>query len=289
MIIKSFVIYIILVVFYCFLYYFNNSLESVQRYHYKLLDYDWNKDQMYLKYCCLASVIRVNIGLLPLLEKSHGIYNIKLLKGYNNQMNPEIMGISFTNDDKIFLIFISTSNLDDVKYSLENNQIRLKHGMIHSGYYSRVNNGLYTSTMENLINYNTKKDIVLIGHSLGGTMASIIGLQLNEDFGFNCRVYTYGSPKWGNCQINKYVRNSKTLQITNYINTSDPVVDRPKSVKYTRIGLTKSFKIDTGNDNVNHGIKVYREIVIQNNYHNISRRNHRLDEIISRSIMDLVS
>ena len=43
-------------------------------------------------------------------------------------------------------------------------------------------------------NYKLEKTVYLTGHSLGGAIAQIIGLWLNND-GYNIQIYTFGSPK----------------------------------------------------------------------------------------------
>jgi hypothetical protein len=43
-------------------------------------------------------------------------------------------------------------------------------------------------------NYKLEKTVYLTGHSLGGAIAQIIGLWLNND-GYNVQIYTFGSPK----------------------------------------------------------------------------------------------
>ena len=43
-------------------------------------------------------------------------------------------------------------------------------------------------------NYELEQTVYLTGHSLGGAIAQIIGLWLNDD-GYNVQIYTFGSPK----------------------------------------------------------------------------------------------
>ena len=43
-------------------------------------------------------------------------------------------------------------------------------------------------------NYKLEKTVYLTGHSLGGAVAQIIGLWLDND-GYNVQIYTFGSPK----------------------------------------------------------------------------------------------
>ena len=184
--------------------------------------------------------------------------------------------------------------MDDILSSLESRQKEIPQGMIHYGYEKRFQRSYY-SLMKNLVKYrsserssdqNTK--LTLIGHSLGGVMASIAGFYLNLDFDFDITVRTYGSPKWGNRQLKRFIETKENISITNYINTADPVIYKPGN-NYLRIGKVVSGHIDTGNDNVNHGIKVYRELLINNFDFKTKPRKHRLDEIISRKIMNILT
>lgn len=296
--IQLFVIYIFIITLVTFLRYFNDNLESVQVYHNRLLDYSWKHEQLDLYYCCLASIIRKNAKSIkiPLRENC-----IDFIYGYNYNDIPEIVGIIINEN---IIVFISTANLDDILSSLESQQKEIPQGMIHYGYDKRFQR-IYNSLMKNLIKYrssgcsdnlsddrsdnrSSEQKLTLIGHSLGGVMASIAGFYLNLDFNFNVKVRTYGSPKWGNRQLKRFIETKENISITNYINTSDPVIYKPGN-NYLRIGKTISGHIDTGNDNVNHGIKVYRELVVNNFDFKTKTRNHRFDEIISRKIMNMLT
>lgn len=274
---QLFLLFVVLVLIVTGLRYFNDTLESVQVFHNRLMNYNWKPKQLPLMYCCLASILRIN----PRLNNG----DVKFIYGYDYNYNQTIRGISFNNKDDVYLVFISTSNLDDTLSSLETQKVEIDQGMIHSGYHKRFHMGIYTSIMEILSQTKFKK-IICIGHSLGGVMASLAGMYLNREFGFKTEVKTYGSPLWGNIQIKKSLDKRKDINIINYINVADPVIYKPRN-RYIRVGKTISMKIDTGNDNVNHGIKVYRELVIGNVNYKHPKRFHRFDEVVSRKIMDL--
>ena len=177
--------------------------------------------------------------------------------------------------------------MDDTLSSLESRQKEIPQGMIHYGYNKRFQK-CYYSLMENLIKSQQNTNLTLIGHSLGGVMASIAGFYLNLEFDMNVTVRTYGAPKWGNRQLKRFIETKENISITNYVNTSDPVIYKPGN-NYSRIGKVLSGHIDTGNDNVNHGIKIYRELIVKNFGFKTKPRNHRFDEIISRKIMNILT
>ena len=66
---------------------------------------------------------------------------------------------------------------------------------------------------------------------------------------------------------------------------------KPVDPQYHRVGKDIHWKLDSGNDNVNHGIRTYKECVleIKQEDSSIKKRMHRLDEIISRGVLDLLS
>lgn len=277
-----YIIYIIVLVIIIGLYIFNNSLEDVQYHHNRLMDYSWTNEQMDIKYCVLASSLRKNprIGLfvkyVPEITS-----NIKLVQGYNNRFNLETYGIAFMVDEVLYIVFISTSNLDDVYTSLRSDSKDIYLGNVHRGYYEHFHRGIYSSLLW-VIQEWSFDSIKLVGHSMGGVMACLAGLSLWTNLGITSKVITYGSPRWGDKQLRKSLNG---LDITNYINIADPVPKRPN--KYVPIGKCIYYRIDTGNDNVNHGIRVYREIIVRNGNHGIKKRKHRYDEAVSSMILNL--
>lgn len=278
---ELFIPYVFMVIIIIFLRYFDNSLRSVQRYHKKLLDYNWEGgDQLLLKYCCICSLVCQGVYVSNLPE-------LKVVYGYNNNFELNPIGITFTENGILNIVFVSTSNLDDVYFGIQSSLLETKFGMVHNGYMKRFN-GLYTNLLF-IINQYKFENILLYGHSLGGVMASLVGLHLNDDFRYNCSIKTFGSPRWGNCQVKDYVNNKCGVKIKNYINSADPVTKKPNTSSYTTVGYNIVGRIDTNNDNVNHGIKIYREIVSRNKDYKIIPRGHRIDELISRSILDLFS
>jgi hypothetical protein len=283
-----FVLYVILVVCYVMGVYFNSSLESVQRYHQKLLDLNWlpigirinNISVMEMLFHCVSSSVLVFEDL-----SYYNYIKIYNLSGFGYTRNIQNIGSVIVKNESVVVAFISTANMSDVMFSISNKLIPIKDGKIHEGYYTRC--------IENLpmlirVLYNIpgimSKQLILTGHSLGGAIASVFGYILLE-FGFNPIIITFGSPKFGNHQLKYHLE--KKLKIFNILNRSDPVINKPSKKRYTRIGEDIYNDIDTGNDNVNHGIKVYHEIVMNVKESSIKKRGHRFDEIISRWILDL--
>ena len=114
--------------------------------------------------------------------------------------------------------------------------------------------------------YKLEKTIYLTGHSLGGAVAQIIGLWLDND-GYNVQIYTFGSPKvsttfFGN-QPNHYrvtLRNDPVPFMPPYPYVHSGIRIDTKSLNWTVGGEADrgSFGEIDGRD---HSIKTYLELL----------------------------
>lgn len=289
------IIYISIIIFYFVFIHFGNSLESVQYFHNRLLELDYGTDLkwndefnestslMLLKYCVMSSVIyserQPDNYQFIIRNKIHKIY------GYTFTHLSQNVGFIEICDNHAIISLVSTACLSDVLFSATNQLIDIEDGKIHEGYY--VHTLEFMSSILTLLNPSIK-NVYITGHSLGGALSSIVGYLLSKYFNYNCVVYTFGSPKFGDSTLKRFIENVKSLKIYNTLNTSDLVINKPSNKSYVRIGTSIEHSIDTGNNNVNHGIKVYREIVLKNQME-LSMRPHRFDEILSRILMDVLS
>lgn len=258
---------------------FGQSLESVQYYHNKLLkSFDWSELEG-LKYCIYSSILYSG-SYLDTNEKIFKLYG----PNYTRHFQP-IGLISRKKDNYLIIALKSTANLNDVLVSVNHQLIDIPEGQIHQGYYENALEIL--PSILNIIRYFPEKELFLTGHSMGGSLVSIVGYLIKKFIkGYKIRIETYGSPKYGNIQLKSYME--KRLEITNYVNEADLVIQKPLDKRYTRIGKVIKHRIDTGNDNVNHGIKVYRECVLKVKESKIPKRGHRFDEIVSRFFFDIL-
>jgi hypothetical protein len=280
------VMYIILLLIYTIGRYFNSSLDKVQVYHQKLLKLDWTDPGILVSgisttemlfHCVSSSVLAKGVYFnYPNADK---IFN---LNGFGYTRNIQPIGSVIINKEVTIISFISTACLSDVMFSISNKLINTSDGKIHEGYYTRCLENL--PMLLDVLYSQQSKNIILTGHSLGGTIASVFGYLLLK-YNFNINVITFGSPKFGNRQLKHYLE--RKLNIVNILNHSDPVIHKPSKKGYIRIGKEIYGNVDTGNDNVNHGIKVYHEIVREVKISLIKKRGHRFDEILSRWILDL--
>lgn len=263
---------------------FGDSLKRVQYYCQKYLYLDFgdgsNESLNALKWCTLNCVLFSNLPFFNfLIPGAVVLYDEhRIPAGY------------YVRDGKHLLIsFVSTANLDHVKIATNNSLNGLG---FHSGYFKRTQ-----ELLEQFIFVLTGiESIIVCGHSMAGAMAGIAGYLLSRRFPFSrVSVYAFGSPKF--CSLEPDWKSLPNLTYHDYINTADPVIYKPLNLEYIRLDsenfesksnvFVKHF-IDTGNDNVNHSIKVYREIVLQRETTEIPRRPHRPDEILSRWFLDML-
>ncbi len=177
-----------------------------------------------------------------------------------------------------------TSNLQDILVSMDTTFTHVPDGKIHQGYYNKA------VEIMNVLSA-PKGGVNLCGHSMGGALASILGYLLHkQNPKLKIFVCTFGSPMYGDANLKDYLSKQKNIKITNYINTADPVVYKPTTLtneKYKRIGKVIKWRVDSGNDNVNHNIRSYRACVLELK-ETRCKRTHRFDEILSRFFLDLL-
>ena len=262
------IIYIILIKF-------DKSLNVVQYYYNRLQtpylnNFDLNDLNLIMLDCCVLS------GIL------YSGCSVKHPFDELNKINLKLKNIGYLGRKNKTLIvsMVSTANIYDVFTSIDNELIDICHGRIHNGYYKRALKCLPV-ILKQIKNVDR---IYLTGHSMGGALVSILAYLLHDKIDIPLTVFTFGSPKYGDKFLKDYLEFS--IPIHDIINQADPVIHKPLNLDFVRIGRLNEWKIDTGNDNVNHGIKAYRECVLKVKHSKIPRRPHRLDEIISRAFLD---
>ena len=106
---------------------------------------------------------------------------------------------------------------------------------VYNGFNNIYNNPHADETIrEQLINYiqfNSIQYLIVAGHSIGGSIASLLGADIKINLGRNdARIYTFGAPNTGNKEFYDIYSNSMP---TNYkglfsiINNNDPISTMP--------------------------------------------------------------
>lgn len=187
-------------------------------------------------------IVRVRKGVKDPLEEPHTLKNE--LNMYDSKNN--LFGVLFTNDDIAYIVFRGTNwydnkscinNLSFFQKSLDNtrknkqqtefysNSSRIPAG-IHSGFLKVYN--LFRDELLDKIEEINPKQILIAGHSLGGAIGTICGLELKIS-GYNVVVYNFSCPCIGDNVFCELVSNSQ-LPLYRIINTCDIAQIFPISV-----------------------------------------------------------
>lgn len=207
------------------------------------------------------------------------------LKVWNIKESP-VFGIVWTYQDMAFVIFRGTQNIKELmqdltikqeifpKYNKLNQQkVRFLHNIstppeVHTGFLE-----VYTNFREKLVNKLNElkpKQVIVAGHSLGGAVSTICGLDLKL-LGYNSIVYNFASPRVGNDLFCDMVKSSK-LPVYRIVNTTDIIPTFPSSVSpnflddipyiYTHCGKMIAFTSNWKSYVNNHLLPVYMDYLL---------------------------
>jgi hypothetical protein len=132
---------------------------------------------------CLYLINFVYENKIPKYFKS-----IQNIKDAQNKTIGSILLLESTNN--VFITFRGTANVRDCINDLKTRQVQLKdsEGKVEKGFYS-----IYKSFRDDLLKFPFHKyNIILCGHSLGGSLALLTALDLMDKNSIT--VYTYGCP-----------------------------------------------------------------------------------------------
>lgn len=292
------ILYIILIISSIVWNQFTRSFEKLHYYSTYLIDYHWgienlnikkffkyntNKSLNFLKCCVLSSIIysnSINFKSMTYFDKVYELY------GYSFSRNRQIKGFVAKCKNFFIVSIIATSNLDDILVSSNTKKIETDYGDFHEGYYQQAVE-LLSDIYKILTKHSSINHIYLCGHSFGGTIASILSFLISKNGKYKICCYNFGSVKYGDNTLKYHIENKNNLKIFNIINTADLVVYKPLINNYTRIGENIKYRVDTGNDILNHSIKVYRKCLIGPSV-KIENRANRFYENIFHSVLNCI-
>jgi triacylglycerol lipase len=183
----------------------------------------------------------------------------------------EWFGFIVENEDSLIIAFRGTkSDLDwlaDIKIEQVLFPYAMDGGSVHSGFLS-----IYKSCREMIIEIVKEKiatkKIFLTGHSLGGSLATLLGYDLAMNGVCNPNVYTFGAPKVGNLkfkeQYDEHVRQSiRFANLYDIVPLSPPfkVEVKPLNLhlEYAQVQKTITFAINKGSIKKSHHLTTYFE------------------------------
>ncbi|KAI8357815.1 Alpha/Beta hydrolase protein [Blakeslea trispora] len=127
----------------------------------------------------------------------------------------------------------------------------VKGARAHSGFYSAVKDSsrTYLPVIKSLLDANPKYKVVVTGHSLGGALALLAGIDLlgkeSRITSSNLKIYTYGGPRVGDSNFVDYVAKSN-VPVLRSVNGLDPIPQAPPRVNgYVHAGV-EAWRRSTG-------------------------------------------
>jgi predicted lipase len=110
-----------------------------------------------------------------------------------------------TKSDWLADVFANFNELNEIIAGINKN-IKVAHGFGSLfGIFKGVTNVTMDKQIDNWLNLNNVKNIIITGHSLGGTLAILSAVYIKSKYpALNVTVYTYASPKVGNNEFYNY-------------------------------------------------------------------------------------
>ena len=175
-------------------------------------------------------IVRISRAVNEPFTEPHTLKNELLM--YDSKKNP-IFGVLWTNNSIAYIAFRGTMEPQEW---MQNFTYKQQHALflnnsknspnIHSGFLEVYNN--FRNNLIHKIKELKPTQIFIAGHSLGGAIATICGLDL-KILGYNTIVYNFASPRVGDDKFCDLVKNSN-LPLYRIVNTSDVAPTFPVSV-----------------------------------------------------------
>ncbi|MCZ8516216.1 lipase family protein [Paenibacillus filicis] len=160
----------------------------------------------------------------------------RLVKQLGTGTSP-FLGFILESEKNIVIAFRGTEDLLDLLRDLQFNQIPYRYasnaGATHQGLTRLYSDALRSPIRDTLQGTSPAKKLLLTGHSVGGSLATLCALDMAVNTAFlEPQVTTFGSPKVGNPTFarvfNKHVTNSRHI-----VNRSDLIPQLPLSIGET--------------------------------------------------------
>jgi predicted lipase len=195
-----------------------------------------------------AAAVYCNVFKSNLMEWNCGYYcdnapkgNRVVYKFHNKVLGTEGLVAVNENDRRILVVFEGSFDAQDwlvtnIRVKLTNLRLPNKNYedriQVHTGFqesYLAVSGDLMKVVQELVIELYPDYDVVVLGHSLGGSMSTLFAMHLREHLNFptsRMQVYTYGQPRVGNNHFANYY-NSLDIPTVRFVNEKDIVPHIP--------------------------------------------------------------
>jgi len=110
-----------------------------------------------------------------------------------------------------------------------------------------LNNMIHSRLDSIFLNKTKKPNIFITGHSLGAALSIICAIDLKNRYDIDPIVYTFGSPRIGNCSFSKYF-NKLCPYTYRVFNTRDPIPHIPPYYIFDYVHTGKPIRYRLPND-----------------------------------------
>lgn len=182
---------------------------------------------------------------------------------------PAFGAVYIVENRKIVIAMRGTSTSEEVSRDLQTNQEPFPEheteSMVHKGFLRTWKD--HVNTILQILVQEQPEHVYLVGHSLGGAVATVGALELALR-GYPVTCYTFGSPRIGNDGFADVLKNSEAV-CWRVINECDFIKDMPPPVspnfedpeqppfKYSHAGSELEFTQNNGSFKNNHVLEVY--------------------------------
>jgi triacylglycerol lipase len=226
-------------------------LEKMQRKSTKLLKSKWPKSRtnFMAKCCILASALYSNPDSFLYIKCFKRVSLLHARSYLGETRNIGYIANCTVRGKKFDIIALrSTVCISDMLCTQDKELVYTKYGGVHRGYYNQAMDIIR-------IIPKTCKNVMITGHSLGGSLGIMIGFILSNNSKINVSVYTFGSPKTGDVLFCSKIIQRNNFKVHNIVNLDDKLCHLPSM--YDRVGTVHEINYNTGSYMKNHSIYSY--------------------------------
>jgi len=147
---------------------------------------------------------------------------------YSSDVDAQYYCLKFR--EQTVFVMRGTSSMEDAIADVKVYMTKFLGTYAHSGFLSQYLS--INSSIINTIRYDEAKEIIFVGHSLGGALATLAAAESKQLFPYKCiKCCTFGSPRVGNESFVKLFNSTVDTSIR-CINGDDMVTKNPRIFYY---------------------------------------------------------
>lgn len=186
-------------------------------------------------------------GVIPVIPEELSIVGKICGTAFKNQQS---IGMVFESASAVFIVFRGTKTpfeglKDLIAIPVDFNLVP-NGGKVHRGFFD-VYKSTRATVLYRISNLNANKQLFIVGHSLGGALATECALDLAVNSNFKKpNLITFGSPRVGDVQFVKQFDSTVPISVR-VVNTFDWVPDVPPVEPFHFAHVKGEFKIEVNN------------------------------------------